>query len=268
MLVGKFILRCQLSSFGQKEKPQMPRPNYTVFEDKNQLSQYAAQLFVFGVASAKSHNQLYRVALAGGSTPAMLYRLLTDSPFREQIDWEYVQLFFGDERCVPPDSLDSNFRMVEESLLTNLEMKPEVFRMDGELDPEEAATRYEETLRKEFGIKESEIPRFDLILLGMGSDGHTASLFPHKDSLKETARFVVVAEPGLEPFVPRLTLTLPVLNNAVEVLFLVAGEDKAATVKRVFDGKVLPKELPSQTVKPTQGTLTWLLDKAAASLLL
>jgi len=244
----------------------MPRPNYTVFEDKTQLSQHAAHSFLSGVASAARHNQLYRVALAGGSTPALLYRLLTDLPTREEINWNYVQLFFGDERCVPPESPDSNFHMVTDSLLSRLgSRKPQIFRMEGELDPEEGALRYEETLRREFGIDAGEVPRFDLILLGMGSDGHTASLFPHQESLNVTDRLVVAAEPGLKPFVPRLTLTYPVLNNAAEVLFLVAGEDKAETVKLVFDGDYLPVALPSQAVKPIHGTLTWLLDKAAAS---
>ncbi len=247
----------------------MPRPNYTIFEDKNHLSEEAAHGIMVQAGLAEAYERPFRIALAGGSTPELLYRLLSSRERRNDygMNWKNIQVFFGDERCVPPDAPESNYRMVKESLLANLDADnmPQVFRMEGESDPEEGAKRYEETLRKEFGIGVGEIPRFDLILLGMGEDGHTASLFPHKASLKETDRLVIAAEPGLKPFVPRLTLTFPVLNNAVQVLFLVAGEDKATTVKLVFDGESLPDELPSQTVKPLSGTLMWLLDKTAAS---
>jgi 6-phosphogluconolactonase len=244
----------------------MPRPNYEVFPDKDALSRHAAELFVQHAQQAALKQTPFRVALAGGSTPATLYRLLASAEYKSRVVWGNVELYFGDERCVPPDDADSNFRMVKESLLEELgEIPVSIFFMMCGIDPDQGAQHYEETLRTGFDIDHDAVPRFDMILLGMGADGHTASLFPHKASLQVTDRLVVPAEPGLKPFVTRLTLTYPVLNNAANVLFLVAGEDKAETVKRVFDGETLPEELPSQAVQPTAGELLWLLDQSAAS---
>lgn len=244
----------------------MPRPIYDVYPDKDALSHHAVELFIHHCQQAVAHQAMFRVALSGGSTPALLYDLLAHPEYKDRIVWEKVELYFGDERGVPPDDADSNFRMVKEHLLEPLgETQVTIFPMMCGLDPDEDARHYEETLRAGFGLDPHGVPRFDLILLGMGADGHTASLFPHKASLHVTDRLVTPAEPGLKPFVTRLTLTYPVLNNAAHVLFLVAGEDKAETVKRVFDGEPLPEELPSQAVKPTDGELMWLLDQSAAS---
>jgi 6-phosphogluconolactonase len=238
-----------------------------VFETAEELNQEAAQRFVALTGQSVASGQPLTVALAGGSTPAGLYRLLATPHYRDQIRWEHVHLFFGDERCVPPDGKDSNFQMVHADLLSRMpDPIRNVHRMPADLpDHDLAAQQYAEELHRFFKIEPGQRPRFDLILLGMGPDGHTASLFPHKPALREQQRLVVATEPGLAPFVPRLTLTYPVLNNAANVLFLVEHEDKAATVARVLEGPTDPEGLPSQSVQPTCGTLTWFLDRAAAS---
>src|SRR5579871_3259137 len=238
------------------------------FEDKIALSRDAAYRFTALAALSARTGRPFTVALSGGSTPAILYRLLAAPPFRDAISWRDVHLFFGDERCVPPDSPDSNFRMASETLLSQIEIPPQkVHRMPGEMaDHDTAARQYESDLRAFFHLSAGEYPRFDLILLGMGPDGHCASLFPHKPALQEQQRLVVATEPGLKPFVPRLTLTLPVLNNAANILFLVAGADKAETLARVLEGPLDPEALPSQAVVPANGSLTWLVDKEAARL--
>ena len=241
------------------------------------LSHDAAHRFVSLAAQKISQRQPFRVALAGGSTPALLYSLLAASPFYEEVeDWSLVHLFFGDERCVPADAPDSNYRMAHDAFYPAKGGPTRLFlphseggilhRMMADLpDREEAALQYEQTLREQFRLEAGTLPRFDLILLGMGPDGHCASLFPHKPALQEEERLVVVTEPGLKPFVPRLTFTLPVLNHAAHVLFLVAGEDKAETLARVLTGPRNPEVLPSQSVLPTEGTVTWLVDREAAS---
>ena len=238
-----------------------------IFETADELSQEAARRFVALAERNLKSGQLFTVALAGGNTPAGLYRLLAASPYRDQILWEHVHLFFGDERCVPPDSADSNFRMVNAELLSKMPvLSQNTHRMPADLpDHDQAAQQYEEELHRFFKLEPGHLPRFDLILLGMGPDGHTASLFPHKPALHEQQRLVVATEPGLAPFVPRLTLTYPVLNNAANVLFLVEKEDKAATLARVLEGSPNSENLPSQSVQPTNGTLTWFLDRSAAS---
>lgn len=238
------------------------------FEDKNALSRDAAYRFTALAAMSARAGRPFTVALSGGSTPAILYRLLSSSPFRETLSWSNVHLFFGDERCVPPNSPDSNYRMAFETLISHIEIPPQnVHRMPGELaDHGAAARQYESDLRAFFHLSNGEGPRFDLILLGMGPDGHCASLFPHKPALQERQQLVVATDPGLQPFVPRLTLTLPTLNNAANVLFLVAGADKAETLARVLNGPPDPEALPSQNVVPINGSLTWLIDREAAAL--
>lgn len=248
------------------EKETAPRREVIRFSDKEALSRDAANRFATLASQRSQRKEPFTVALAGGSTPATLYRLLTLAPLRERIPWLDVQLFFGDERCVPLDSPDSNFHMVNETLLQAVASPiGGIHFMPGNLPNHEAAAReYEETLRAFFRLAPGELPRFDLILLGMGPDGHCASLFPHKPALHEKERLVVASEPGLKPFVPRLTLTFPVINNAANILFLVAGEDKAETLARVLEGAPDSEALPSQSVVPTNGMLTWLVDQAAA----
>jgi 6-phosphogluconolactonase len=180
------------------------------------------------------------------------------------VDWARVHVFWGDERCVPPDHAESNYRMAREALLDQVSIIPaqNVHRMRGEIDPEEAADGYETDLRACFGV--SAPPRFDLILLGMGDDGHTASLFPGAEAIREQARWVAayyVEKLGAW----RLTLTPVVLNAAANVIFLVVGAGKAARLREVLDGPYQPDRLPAQVVRPSDGRLLWMVDQAASS---
>jgi 6-phosphogluconolactonase len=250
---------------GRKEMSEI-----VVCQDKTAVSRDAAYRVTALAAQSRVADRPFTIALAGGSTPAQLYALLAAPPFRDAIVWPNIQIFFGDERCVPPDSPDSNYRMARETLLDHVPLSDaNIHRMRSEHpDPEQAARDYEAELRRNLPTSPNGLPRFDLILLGMGADGHCASLFPGKPALHEQERLVVAAEPGLKPFVPRLTLTFPVLNNAANVLFLVSGSDKAETLSRVLEGPPDLDSLPSQAVHPTDGTLTWLLDRDAARLVL
>jgi 6-phosphogluconolactonase len=199
-----------------------------------------------------------QVVLTGGSTPRGAYERLA----RMDVDWSSCTLWFGDERCVPPDDERSNFGMVRETLLDRLpDPLPDTRRIPGERGPVSGADAYERELREWFG---EELPSFDLLLLGLGPDGHCASLFPDHEALAEWRRLAVEVErPGLAPWVSRVTLTLPVLNAAREVLFLVSGKDKAGAVARAFSGTAR-NDTPASLVRPASGSLTVLLDPAAA----
>jgi 6-phosphogluconolactonase len=203
------------------------------------------------------------IALAGGSTPRRAYERLADM----ELDWNGVGLWLGDERCVPADHEHSNFRMVEAALVSRIpdEAYPGAwYRPRGELGPDRAAQLYDEELRAAFGGSE-EVPRFDLILLGIGPDAHTASLFPADAALGERDRWAVGVEtPGMAPLVPRVTLTLPVLEAAREVVFLISGADKAEAVARAF-GDAPDPSAPASLVRPAGGSLTVLLDAPAAA---
>jgi 6-phosphogluconolactonase len=224
------------------------RGDVTVLADP---AERAAELLA-DAAGAGAH-----IALAGGSTPKRAYELAAAL----RGDWRGATVWFGDERCVPPDHPDSNYGMARDSLLDRLSGRPRTERMAGEEEPRRAADLYEEALRETLG----ELPSLDLILLGIGPDAHTASLFPGKPAVEEQDRLVVyVPEPGLDPRVPRLTMTIPTLNAAKRVVFLVAGEDKADAVARAFGADPDPAA-PSSLVAPTSGELTVLLDSAAAS---
>ncbi len=225
------------------------------------VSHEAAERFVSLASAAIGQSGRFTVALAGGSTPERLYKLLAASPYRERVRWNAVHLFFGDERTVPPDDAQSNYRMAKRSLLDAVP-EAHVYRMEGEREPHEAAASYDTVLREQFVGQNP--PRFDLILLGMGPDGHTASLFPHTDALDVTATFVV-ANYVAKMDTWRLTLTYPVLNAAAQVLFLVGGADKAPAVREVVQGASNCSEYPSQGVLPSDGTVTFLLDPAAAA---
>jgi len=207
------------------------------------------------------------VALAGGSTPRGLYRLLTGEPYRSQFSWEHLRVFWGDERTVPPDHQESNYRMAEEALLSHVPVPSrQVFRMEGELPAGEAAARYEAVLREQFKLSPGEVPRFDLIILGMGPDGHTASLFPGTSALAELHK--LVAASWVEKFhTYRVTLTPPVLNAAKHVVFLVSGQDKAMALQGVLEGPSEPSRYPAQIINPTAGELVWLINQDAAGLL-
>jgi 6-phosphogluconolactonase len=223
----------------------------------------AAEEFVRLARTAIGAQGRFTVALSGGSTPKALYSLLA-SNYADFV-WNRVFLFFGDERHVPPTDTDSNYRMVEESLLAKIAIPAEnVFRVAAENpDAAAAAADYEAQLRRFFEIKSGEFPRFDLILLGMGPDGHTASLFPDSAALDEQSR-LVVANWVAKFNTHRITFTFPVLNRAAEVMFMVSGGDKGDMLHQVLEGKNTPP-LPSQRVQPSDGRLLWMLDEAAAA---
>jgi 6-phosphogluconolactonase len=210
-----------------------------------------------------------RIAISGGSTPKASFELLADpdQPWRNRMPWDRLDIYWVDERAVPPDSAESNYRMTREALLDHVPLRPEqIHRMEGELDPEVAAARYESDLRNSFRLEGAQSPRFDLVALGMGTDGHTASLFPHTEAIHEISRLVTANHvPQMNTW--RITLTWPVIDHASSVFFLIAGEDKAQILKEVLTGKHDPERLPSQLIWPVSGILTLFLDKAVAALL-
>jgi 6-phosphogluconolactonase len=244
-------------------------PNVVVYPDRDALNVGAAE-FCAGIAreaiAARGHCM---ISLSGGSTPKSLYALLAKPHWREQFDWKHIDLFWGDERCVPIDHPDSNFGMVQRELLSHIEIPPDnVHRFKTELgDPNAVASDYEKTLREVFAVPPPEIPRFDLVLLGLGENGHTASLFPHRPALHETKR-LVVADYVEEVKTYRLTMTAPLINASRQITFLVSGAAKAQVLKDVLKGPRRPEELPAQLIQPSfpDGEVTWLTDKQAAAL--
>jgi 6-phosphogluconolactonase len=243
------------------------RPNHEVHivADAAQLADDAARFFAEHAAEAIATRGVFRVALSGGSTPRALYRKLAAAP-AGAIDWAHVHLFFGDERPVPPEHAESNYRMVKEALLSHAPIpEANVHRIRAEMpDATEAADAYAQDVRTAFQIKTGEWPRFDLALLGMGPDGHTASLFPETPVLHERSRIAsAVWVPSMQTW--RVTLTPPVFNHARTVLFLVSGSDKAETLHAVLDGPIDTDRLPAQLIAPTHGTVHWLVDQPAAA---
>lgn len=244
------------------------RAEVHVLPDLAELSHAAAGRFLLLAREAVAARGRFSVAISGGSTPKDLFALLAGPPFRDEVPWPQVHVFWADERCVPPDHPDSNYRLAAETFLSKVPLPPDnVHRMPAERDdPQAAAAEYARTLRTVLEPGEAAVPRLDLILLGMGDDGHTASLFPGSAALDE--RSALVAAPYVEKLAAyRLTLTPPVLNNARNAIFLVAGATKAERLREVLEGDERPKELPAQVVRPTAGTLTWLVDEEAARLL-
>jgi 6-phosphogluconolactonase len=229
-----------------------------VMPTKADVTRAAADRIVAAATSAVAARGRFTIALSGGSTPRALFQLLATDAYRTKVDWPRVDVCFGDERCVPPDDPASNYRMAREALLDHVPAR--VHRMRGEDEPSAAAAAYERELRELFGTT----PRFDLVLLGMGDNGHTASLFPGLHAVEERERWVV-AEYVAEVSMWRLTVTPVVLNAAAEDLFLVAGADKAAMLQRVLEGPRDPRALPAQVVAPADGRLVWLVDAAAAA---
>jgi 6-phosphogluconolactonase len=233
-----------------------------VFPDPQALAEAAARHVVEQAQLAIDARGLASLALSGGSTPRDLHLKLSSPPLVDQLDWSKVHIFFGDERCVPPDDERSNYRMAEETLLSRIPIPREnVHPMRGELPPEQAAEDYERELRDFF---KEEPPRLDIILLGMGDNGHTASLFPGLKAVHEQQRWVV-AEYVAEVQMWRITLTPLVINLAREVVFLVAGSAKAEMLRQVLQGPYAPDERPAQIVRPSPGEVVWLIDAAAAA---
>ena len=239
--------------------------NIIISEDLQALSRAAAEMFVRIGNETIERNNRFTVALSGGSTPKSLFRTLSGEEFRLRIDWTKTFFFFGDERNVAPDSPESNYRMARENLFEPLKIPAEnVYRWRAEWqNAEEIALDYEKNLTDFF---KTEMPRFDLILLGIGADGHMASLFPETSALTETQKLAVSNwVKKLDSF--RLTLTFPLINNAANIIFLVGGTEKAEMLKTVLEGEFEPQKFPAQNVNPRDGDLFWLIEKDAARLL-
>jgi len=242
---------------------------YYVEPNMAALARRAADFFVEQAVQAVTARGVARIAISGGSTPKTAFATLAEQgeEWRVRMPWEKIDLWWVDERCVPPDDAESNYRMTREALLDHVPLKPgQIHRIEGELEPEIAAARYESELRSSFRLEGAQSPRFDLIALGMGPDGHTASLFPHTQAIHEMSRLVTANHvPQKDAW--RITLTWPVINHASSVFFLIAGADKAGILMKVLTGPRDPERLPSQLIWPCSGILTLILDRAAAALL-
>ena len=248
----------------QAGAPWLPSPPQVhKYKSLELIAEAAAQRFLETAKRAVEKNDRFIVVLAGGSTPRGLYRRLTESPYREKVPWRHTYFVFGDERCVPPDDENSNYRMVQETLLGPLEIpETRVLRMKGERVPDDAARRYEVRLSDLF----LNLPKrhFDLTLLGIGKDGHTASLFPGTAALEEKERWVAANQvPQLDTW--RLTLTLKALNSSRRVIFLAGGEEKAQVIAEAFGGVEHPLPHPCELVAPRQVRREVLIDYPAAS---
>jgi 6-phosphogluconolactonase len=249
--------------------PQKLKIIYYVAPDAEALAARAAQHFVEQAEQAAAARGRTRIAISGGSTPKAAFALLADpaQPWRARMPWDKIELWWVDERCVPPDDADSNYRMTRETMLDHVPLKPEqIHRIEGELQPVAAAARYEAELRNVFQLGRAELPEFDVVALGMGPDGHTASLFPRTQALHELERLAVANHVEAKDSW-RVTLTWPVINRGSQVFFLIGGADKAQILKEVFMGPRDVDRLPSQLIRPASGILTLLLDRAAAALL-
>jgi 6-phosphogluconolactonase len=242
----------------------MTPPEIKVFPDATAIATEAAERIVALAQAAIEMKNLFTIALSGGSTPKKLYEILASDAYRKEIDWTRVEVFFGDERCVPPDHPESNFRMAREALLSKIPIPGDnIYRMRGEIDPEEGATEYGRMLKDKFGDG-----GLDVVLLGMGDDGHTASLFPGTKAVTETHHRVVAnyAEHSTTGKSWRITMTAPFINESDQVLVLVAGASKTQRLAEVLEGPRDPERLPIQLIQPAHGKMTWLVDSAAAGM--
>lgn len=235
----------------------------TVLATPAEVARTAADRFVEASSAAVEAAGRFSVALAGGSTPRRAYELLAGDPYRDRVDWRKVHVFFGDERCVPPDDDESNYRMANEALLSRVPLPlNNIHRIEGVGDAAANARLYEDELRAYFDGESW--PRFDMVLLGMGDDGHTASLFPGSPALEESSAWV--AANWVEKFdAYRITLTTRSINQAASVIFLVTGGNKAERLAEVLDGAPGSERFPAQLIRPAGGSLEWLVDEAAAA---
>lgn len=244
-------------------------PEIRIVDDAAAVAHAGATEFARHCRRSVAEHGTCSVALAGGTTPAGMYALLaTAAALRDAVPWQQLHFFWGDERHVPPDHPDSNYRMAREALLSRVPVAADhVHRIAGENpDAARAAQDYERTLRAFFGVPPGAFPRLDLVLLGLGSDGHTASLFPGTPALAERER-LAVSNPVARLHADRITLTVPVLNHAARVVFVVSGRDKAAALRAVLEGAHLPERYPAQLIAPVCGSLAWIVDRDAAHLL-
>ena len=244
----------------------LPNAEVRVLPDTTTLARAAADAFLHAAREAVATAGRFTVALSGGSTPKAIFKLLADdhATGANVLPWDKVQIFFGDERHVPPDHPDSNFRMANEALLSKVPIPAEnIHRIEGKLNAADAAARCEARLRSIFAIPSNATPRFDLVMLGMGPDGHTASLFPGSSALHETHRLVCAT--WVEKFQShRITFTFPLINAAAEVLFIAGGADKTTMLRNVLHGDPSGQAYPAQTIRPVNGRLIWFIDEAAA----
>lgn len=238
------------------------KPEIRIFQDVEQLSRAAAELFAKQAARSITERGRFLVALNGGSTPTRLLQLLA-ADFQEPVNWSRVHIFWGDERSVPPDDPGSSYGQAYQSLLRAVPIpEANVYRIKGELGPAEAAKEYSLTLG-EFAVPPAQWPRFDLVYLGMGEDGHTASLFPGSPLHESEPAIPVTAHYQDRPS-ERVTLTPPVFNSARMVVFLASGAKKATTLAEVLSDRYNPEQYPAQRIQPEDGRLIWLVDEAAA----
>ncbi len=251
---------------GQNSSAQPYPGDLRVYGDAGQLARAAAELFVNTAADSIAAHGRFWVALSGGTTPRRLYKLLATSAFSSRVDWGRVGIFWGDERYVPADDPASNYRMTAEALLQHVPIPfMSIYRVPTEIDPPQAAAHtYEHEIRRCFRVFDS-VPQFDLIYLGLGTNGHTASLFPHSPALKETSH-LVLADFVAEVNTWRISMSAPLLNHGRTLAFLIAGEEKAQVLRDVLLGPRDPERLPAQLIAP-EGTLLWMVDEAAATLL-
>jgi len=252
----------------QKNEPFLnPSQSDIQVVDTEALGTTAATVIIHSIRETLEVKDFFTLVLSGGSTPRSTFALLaSDNSFRARIPWDRIHFFWGDERHVPPDHEESNYRMANEVMLSRVPVpEKNIHRIKSEIpDAGNAATQYEEEILEFFKLKRGQLPLFDCVLLGMGTDGHTASLFPGSEALHEESRLVVAT--WEEPFqTHRITLTLPVLNNAGFIMFIVSGNEKAERLKEVIESKKQSTRLPAQLIKPNHGRLLWLLDKGAAS---
>lgn len=241
--------------------------SYFVSPTAAAVAEAAAALFTSTALAAVKARGIARIAISGGSTPKRMFTMLADPamPYATETPWDKIELFWVDERCVPPTEPDSNFRMTREALLDHVPLAADhIHRMEGELDPHEASARYESDIRNTFKLEGAETPTFDLVLLGMGDDGHTASLFPHTAALHEVD-LIVTPNHVPQKDTWRITLTKPVINHGRVVAFLIEGAGKADILAKVLLGPYDPETTPSQLIRPASGKVSFLLDAAAAS---
>ena len=243
----------------------IPKPQITIKDTPNDLARTAAKLFSMRAKECVAGKGQFVVAISGGTTPRLFHRMLAQDPYVSEIPWDKTHIFWVDERCVPDSDAASNYGTSKKDFLNRAPIsKTQVYPMPSGLSPEDGARKYQKTLMDFFHLKYGQFPTIDLIFLGTGKDGHTASLFPEQRALDEMERLVISVKGG-DPDVSRLTMTFPVLNHAKRIIFMISGKNKADIVKTIFE---FPKaKLPAQKIQPLNGTLTWLLDSESASML-
>jgi len=243
----------------------MNKQTIIIESSASRLARKGAEIFSRAAKESVGNRGRFAVAISGGSTPRSMHSMLGEEPYYSKIPWDKTDIFWADERCVPKNHPDSNFGLAKKDFLHRVPINREhIHPMQTDFSPEENALRYQQKLINFFQLKEDEFPLFDLIFLGIGTDGHTASLFPGQSALNEMKRWVVAVKGG-NPDVHRLSLTFPVINRGRQVVFMISGKEKAYVVKTVL--KITQTGLPAQLVQPVQGSLIWLLDREAASLL-